>query len=251
MSRLWPPYGALYNAYRYPDGSHPTYLHGVTTHGVFSEGPFKSVHAAPADVVVGPVCPNEGNLETANYLTKLVTTAPHLAGRAVSKSELWLLQLEKLVINMIINPLTAILRVRNGELFSDPQDVISKLMDVLLDETSHVLQALVQHESSKEILHDSTMNTEDLTRRLSTQNLRQMLHRVGDKVKHNKSSMFQDVEAGKQTEIKEFNGWLVETAESLDEALDVRCHKILIDLVQQGVTLDKADLGKRLLYEKQ
>lgn len=251
MNMLWPPHGAIYNAHRYPGGAHPNCLHGVTMHGVFSEGTFKSVHAAPADVVVGPVCHSNKHSEAAAYLTRLVTTAPHLAGRAVSRPELWILQLEKLVVNMVINPLTAVLRVRNGELFADPEGDTIKIMDTLLKETSNVLQALVQHESSKEILQGGNMAPGALIQRLSTPNLREMLHRVGEKVKYNKSSMFQDVEAGKQTEIKDFNGWLVDTANFLNQDLDVRTHKILIDLIQRGVRLDKAELSRQLLLDEQ
>lgn len=247
MNRLWPPHGAVYNSHRYPGGNHPNFLHGVTMHGVFSEGPFKSVHAAPAEVVIGPVLSNGKHANAAEYLTKLVTTAPHLAGRAVSASELWILQLEKLVLNAIINPLTAVLRVRNGELFADQDGEVARVMDQLVKETSAILQALVQHESSRGILQHSNIPGDDLTRRLSVPTLRDMLWRFGEKVKFNKSSMFQDVEAGKQTEIREFNGWLVETAELLDQALDVSSHKLLIELVERGMRLDKAELGCRLL----
>lgn len=247
INRLWPPQGAVYTAHRYPGGNHPNFLHGVTMHGVFSEGPFKSVHAALADVVVGPVLPSEKHTAAAAYLTRLVTTAPYLAGRAVSGSELWILQLEKLVVNVIVNPLTAILRVRNGELFTESDGEVVKVMDQLLRETSGVLQALVQHDSARGILQDSEMPIDDLTRRLSTSTLRDMLWRLGEKVKFNKSSMLQDVEAGKQTEIREFNGWLVETAGLLDPGLDVRSHKLLMELVGRGTRLDKAELGRRLL----
>ncbi|ROW12416.1 hypothetical protein VMCG_00220 [Cytospora schulzeri] len=246
VNRLWPPYGEVYNTHRYPGDTHPNWLHGVTMHGVFSEGPFRSVHAAPADVVIGPVCPNQKPLEEPNYLTEIITKAPHLAGRAVSRSQLWILQLEKLVINMIINPLTAVLRVKNGELFAHQDDDVAKVMDVLLKETSEVLQALLRHESSIEILHKDEVPQEALVHRFSVPNLRQMLYRVGEKVKHNKSSMFQDMESGKQTEIREFNGWLVETAKSLDQSLDVSTHTVLIDLVEQRVKLDKSELRRRL-----
>lgn len=251
MNRLWPPHGAAYNTHRWPDGHHPNFLHGVTMHGVYSEGTFKSVHAAPADVVIGPVCPSQTHAERSSYLTKLVTTAPHLAGRAVSRSELWILQLEKLVMNMIINPLTAVLRVRNGELFADSNGETIRVMDELLTETSDVLRALVQHESSQDILAGNQIPSEALIHRLSAPKLRKMLHGFGEKVKFNKSSMFQDVEAGKPTEIREFNGWLVETAEFLNQGLDVSLHKTLIDLVEQGAKLDKAELGRRLLQRGQ
>lgn len=251
VNRLWPPYGATYIAHRYPGGTHPNFLHAVTMHGVFSDGMFKSVHAAPADVVIGPVCPSDRQPGSAGHLATLITEAPHLAARAVSKPELWILQLEKLVINMVINPLTAVLRVRNGELFADLNGVAIKVMDTLLEETSSVLQALVRHESSREILEGGNISMDELTRRLSAPELRPMLHRVGEKVKHNKSSMFQDVEAGKQTEIRDLNGWLVETARFLSQGLDVRSHKILINLVEQGVKLDEHELGKCLLHDKQ
>lgn len=244
MNKLWPPYGDLYSGHRWPGANHPNFLHGVTMHGVFSEGPFTSVHAAPADVVIGPVHPNQ---TPSVYLTKLITTAPHLAGRAVSRSELWVLQLEKLVINVIINPLTAILRVRNGALFEDPKGEMDQVMDKLLRQTSNVFQALVKHPSSQAIFSNSELSQNDMLQRLSTSSLREMLYRVGAKVKQNKSSMFQDVETGRQTEIQDLNGWLIETAQLLDQDLDVDCHKTLVDLVEQGVRLDQAALATRLL----
>lgn len=247
MNRLWPPYGEAYNAHRYPGSSHPNWLHGVTMHGVYSEGSFSSVHASPADVVIGSVCPNQEQLEKSLYLTELITKAPHLSGRAVSRTQLWILQLEKLVVNMVINPLTAVLRVRNGELFADTNGEVAKVINVLLKEISDVLQALLRHESSLDIIQDDEVPQEGLVQRFSVPNLRQMLYRAGDKVRNNRSSMFQDVESGKRTEIREFNGWLVETAKSLDQSLDVSSHSTLIDLVERGVKLDKAELSKRLL----
>lgn len=247
VNRLWPPHGQAYNDHRYSGGQHPNWLHGVTMHGVYSEGAFKSVHAAPADITIGPVCSSEKHPEKAAYLIDLITKAPHLAARAVSKPQLWILQLEKLVINAIINPLSAILRVKNGDLFADKDGEVVKVMDALLNETSNVLQALMRHESSTQILRGDEASEDALTQRLAAPRLREMLHQVGEKVKHNKSSMFQDVEAGKQTEIGEFNGWLVETAEMLDQGLDVSSHKIVIGLVEQRVKLDKAELGRHVL----
>ncbi|KAI3395160.1 hypothetical protein diail_1712 [Diaporthe ilicicola] len=250
VNRLWPPHGTAYNDHRYPSGEHPNWLHGVTMHGVYSEGTFKSVHAAPADITIGPVCSSQKNPKSASYLTEMITKAPHLAARAVSKPQLWILQLEKLVINMIINPLSAILRVKNGELFADKDSDVVKVMDALVSESSNVLQALVRHDSSTQILQGDEVSGEALIQRLSATRLRELLHQVGEKVKHNKSSMFQDIEAGKQTEIGEFNGWLVETAELLDQGLDVSSHKILIDLVEQKVKLNKDELGRRVLLRR-
>lgn len=273
MSRLWPPHGPAYCAWRWPDGNHPTFLHGITKHGVYTEGPFKSVHAALADVVIGTVCQgiqhnqrdavNDDN--GASRLTRLIVAAPHLAGRAASRQELWVLQLEKLVINAIINPLTALLRVRNGGLFAfaaqppiENKKIMAKVIDKLLAEISTVLQALVQHESSREILvppHNSPFSSslpqiQALVDRFSVPKLREMLYTIGAKVQLNKSSMLQDVEAGKPTEIREFNGWLVDTAAAVlgEEASmqQLTGHQKLIELVEKGIILDEQALGKLL-----
>ncbi|KAJ9134453.1 6-phosphogluconate dehydrogenase C-terminal domain-like protein [Pleurostoma richardsiae] len=254
VSRLWPPQGTVYSEARYVAGRCPSWLLGVTMHGVYSLGPFRSVFASPADVVVGPVAlSEEAEHGPGNYLTEQVLAAPYLAGRAVPRAQVWMMQLEKLVINSVINPLTAVLRCRNGVLFADPSGEAARVMDMLLEETSRVLQSLVRDESTQEILRSdptaeigttTTVHQQDLLDRLSIQKLRAMLHQVGDKVKDNYSSMYQDATAGKDTEIREFNGWLVETAKYLDSGLDVTCHKTLIDLVEKGVVLEPSDLGR-------
>ncbi|RSL50552.1 hypothetical protein CEP53_008751 [Fusarium sp. AF-6] len=265
MSKLWPPHGPAYANHRFAPGDAPNFLACVTTHGVISQGPFRSLHASQADVTVGSVLPNESSSGQSAYLMKQMLQAPHLNARSVSRGELWVLQLEKLVVNAIINPLTAILRCKNGDLFTEPDGVIAGIIDQLLSEASHVLQLLVAHESSAEIIgqlsnQDETAATQGDTRlvdlspgslheRFSQPHLREMVYRVGHKVKDNISSMLQDVRSGRSTEIRDFNGWLVETAAFLDGSLDVAGHAAMVDLVEEeegGQTLDVDRLGARL-----
>ncbi|KAH8910313.1 6-phosphogluconate dehydrogenase C-terminal domain-like protein [Coniochaeta sp. PMI_546] len=256
MNKLWPPFGDEYHSKRYPSGDHPNWIVCVTTHGVTSLGTFKSLHASPADVAMGPVCLNNRNVLGAEYLMGQIVSAPYLDARKVTTSDLWVLQLEKLVVNCIINPLTAVLRCKNGVLFSNPQGPVIQIMDLLVMEASSVLRALVKDNSSEGILlgkHDDPVpdarqtlkvKQAELLDRFSAPRLRAMLHSVGEKVKDNRSSMFQDVTAGKQTEIREFNGWLVDTAGYLGGGLDVSSHKALIALVEEGVILEESQLGK-------
>ncbi|OIW34106.1 6-phosphogluconate dehydrogenase C-terminal domain-like protein [Coniochaeta ligniaria NRRL 30616] len=256
MNKLWPPFSVEYHNKRYPSGNHPNWIVCVTTHGVTSLGTFKSLHASPADVAMGTVCLNSHNALGAEYLMGQIMSAPYLDARKVSSSDLWVLQLEKLVVNCVINPLTAVLRCKNGVLFSNPHGLVVQVMDLLVKEASGVLQALVRDDSSRVILlgehEDPTSDTEqvlkvkqsELLDRFSAPRLRSMLHSVGQKVKDNKSSMLQDVVAGKQTEIREFNGWLVDTAGYLGGGLDVSSHEALIALVEEGVILDESQLGK-------
>lgn len=255
MNKLWPPIGVEYHKKRYPSGNHPNWLVCVTTHGVTSLGTFKSLHASPADVAMGPVCLNHQHAVAAEYLTNQIVATPYLEARRVSRSTLWVLQLEKLVVNSVINPLTAVLRCKNGVLFSNPHGPIIRVMDLLIEEASGVLQALVRDGSSREMLigedEDPVTDVQEaieakqaaLLDRFSAPRIRVMVNSVGEKAKDNRSSMLQDVTAGKQTEIREFNGWLVETAGHLGRRLNVPSHNILLALVEEGVVMDAERLG--------
>ncbi|KAM0428269.1 hypothetical protein ACHAPT_007170 [Fusarium lateritium] len=261
MSKLWPPHGPTYANHRFAGGDAPNFLACVTTHGVTSQGPFRSLHASQADVTVGSVLPNETSSGQSAYLMKQLLQAPYLNARSVSKGELWILQLEKLVVNAIINPLTAILGCKNGALFTEPDGIVASIIDQLLSEASRVLQLLIAHESSAEVIgqpsnQDDAATTQPETRpdlspsslhqRFSQPHLRDMVYRVGHKVKDNTSSMLQDVRTGRSTEIRDFNGWLVETAAFLDKSLDVAGHREMVNLVEAGETLDVDRLGARL-----
>ena len=266
MNKMWPPHGITYNNHRYQRDNHPNWIVCVTTHGVTSLGTFQSLHASLADVAMGPVLLNRSSAQLADYLVSRLAAAPHLDARSVSRSDLWVLQLEKLVVNCVINPLTAVLRCKNGVLFARSDGPIVRAMDALLEEAGGILRSLAQHESTREILSGGgeEMNScewdaprelesrrRDLLERFSTPRLRAMLYSVGERVKENTSSMLQDVEAGKSTEIGDFNGWLVENAGFLGGRLSVENHKTLIRLVKSNAVLEEAQLGEYFSYSTQ
>ncbi|CAK7241671.1 MAG: 2-dehydropantoate 2-reductase (Ketopantoate reductase) (KPA reductase) (KPR) [Sporothrix thermara] len=314
MNKLWPPYGALYDTARYSSSSSsssslleskethpPMWLACVVTHGVYSVGPFASVHASPADVVLGAVGEDVHNGNEAGYLVQQILASSQLNARWAARHELWVLQLEKLVVNAVINPLTAILRCKNGALFEAGNDggggggggggghgddnvkekgtqatshnaILSPVIDRLLAEASAVLRALAQHEiergslfrkasSSSSTITDTTDTTDTtetaaaaaartLADRLSFDSLRAMVYRVGELVKDNSSSMLQDAQAGKTTEVREFNGWIVDMARYLasvsatdGKTVDVAAHQLMVDLVEKAVPLTQEELG--------
>ncbi|CAK7234186.1 2-dehydropantoate 2-reductase (Ketopantoate reductase) (KPA reductase) (KPR) [Sporothrix bragantina] len=263
MNKLWPPYGALYNEARYSVSDQslqtrpPLWLACIVTHGVYSVGPFASVHASPADVVLGAVDGNNTKDGNDAYLVRQILAASQLKARWAPRNELWVLQLEKLVVNAVINPLTAILRCKNGALFvpdDTPNAVLPRVIDQLLQEASAVLRALAQHEiKTGNVFKDlsSTEAASALAKRLSFDSLRAMVYRVGELVKNNSSSMFQDAQAGKKTEVGEFNGWIVDMARYLEsvgatdgESVNVKTHQIMVDLVEKAVLLTKEELAE-------
>ncbi len=155
INKMWPPYGLSYNANRYSPHGHPNWLACVTTHGVYSLGPFASVHASRAGVSVGSVLLNPATPGASDFLVSQLAASPDLCAQKVSRSALWVLQLEKLVVNSVINPLTAVLRCKNGQIFGTAGGALDQVINLLLEEASEVLQALIRDRSVSEIVQGS------------------------------------------------------------------------------------------------
>jgi 2-dehydropantoate 2-reductase len=142
---------------------------GITTTGATLLGPGlvkiggEGVISLEQNQALGPL---EAALRSSNFNLQIVDDA---------RSLVW----GKLVINAAINPLTALLRIPNGELLSRP--LARKVMSALARETAEVAKA--------EHVHLPFSNpvdaAEDVARKTAT----------------NMSSMFQDVRRGAKTEI--------------------------------------------------
>jgi 2-dehydropantoate 2-reductase len=260
MSKLWPPYGPTYASHRYTPENRPNFLSCVVTHGLFSQGPFSSFHASVAGLSIGPVLVDPETAGLTNYLTHQILAAPHLNAVAVSQADLWVRQLEKVVVNSVINPLTAILRVKNGSLFFNPPPGLDIVIDRLLEEASQVLQALISHSLSDSILDSSqgahrgsketSVTRLELMQRFEKPQLAHMLRQVGLAVKDNRSSMLQDVEAGRSTEIRDFNGWFTDMAAFLDMGSKTPIHSRLMHLIENNATMGPEELCKNLLTQR-
>ena len=154
---------------------------GVTTTGATLLGPGQvkaggegllSIERNPS---LGPL---EEALKTANFNIQIVDDVHSL---------IW----GKLVINSAINPLTALLRVPNGELLERPS--ARELMRTLAQETAQVARA----ENIDLPFLDPAAAAEDVARRTAT----------------NRSSMLQDVQRGAITEIDAICGTIVQIAQ--------------------------------------
>ncbi|KAF5614757.1 2-dehydropantoate 2-reductase [Fusarium sp. NRRL 52700] len=268
VCKLWPPHGPLYISHRYPSGDTPTFSACVVSHGVASAGPFLSIHAAPADAYIGPVfwasdpeLPEKQPLD--DFFIRHIATTPLVNTKEVSSGEIWLLQLEKLVMNAAINPLTALLRCKTGELFTsyDSDDPLTRVIDKLLWQASAVIQGLIDHDTSHSVITSYAEQTRSgcnlpqsvpkvrrkLMERFSQPILKRKLYSFGLKIFEHRSSMLQDMEAGRKTEIRDFNGWIVDMGCFLGTDLDVSVHRGLIGLVERYESLDKLELGRALL----
>jgi len=111
----------------------------------------------------------------------------------------------KNVINSVVNPITAILKVRNGAIVE-----IDELWDLalrILREGENVLSAMGFYVELEETLRDVIIKTA-----------------------RNRSSMLQDIERGKRTEIDFINGAIIRKADEL--GIEVPYNRTLISLVK-------------------
>ncbi len=139
--------------------------------------------------------PLEAGLRSAGFNVQVVEDAQSL---------IW----GKLVVNAAINPLTALLRVPNGELLARP--AARKLMGRLALEVS----AVASEEKIKLTFSDPVSVVEEVARKTSA----------------NQSSMLQDVLRGARTEIDAINGAVVRVAQK--HGVDVPINHVCWALVQ-------------------
>ncbi|KKA27722.1 hypothetical protein TD95_004630 [Thielaviopsis punctulata] len=251
MGRMWPPYGTQVMESRFGSlEKSPSWVAMVTKHGVTSLGLFRSRHASEADVAFGTVWDRPGS-DSTRYLAGLLVEAPKLEARELPRAELWVHQLEKLVINAVLNPMTAVLRVKNGDIFTDPEGPVGRVVDRLISEASEVVTALIRSDAGRDILGEKA-DDESLLKRFSHQCLREMIYDLGiNTVGENLSSMLQDVKTGKETEVQEFNGWLVETGQFLGLQNPLNTNKALIKLVEAAAVVTPDTIEEQLAAKSQ
>jgi len=222
----------------FPDPqTRPHYLAAITSHGVYSTAPFCAVHAGLADVTISRVTAQHpdfkgmgGREESASqsqYLIDHIVAASILNAKAVEPEELVLLQLEKLVANAMMNPLTVIFNCKNGELFN--REPIIKLMRELLAEVSEVILAM------QELQEDAVV-----PKRFSVEKLESVVLSLAERTAKNTSSMLQDAKAGRKTEIDYINGYVVRRGKEL--GIDVTNNERLVEMIKGGKVIVEGEI---------
>jgi 2-dehydropantoate 2-reductase len=112
----------------------------------------------------------------------------------------------KLIVNCAINPLSALLQVKNGDLLEDP--VAWEVVEQLVEEAVCVARAI---------------NID-----LGIEDPQLMVKKVAQETKENLSSMLQDILRGVPTEIDAINGAIICLAEI--HTVDVRVNKLVYSL---------------------
>ncbi len=172
---------------------------GVTTYGANLVGPGIVNYAGKGVVYAG----NDGYAsEEAKFVKRVLEKGFNCELVDDISFRIW----SKAIVNAAINPLTAICRVRNGKI-------------VEVEELWSIAKAVVKE--GVEVLKKIGLPETDFI---------EMVRDVATKTSKNRSSMLQDVENGKKTEIDFINGEIVRRAEEL--GLEAPTNKILLKLVK-------------------
>jgi len=130
-------------------------------------------------------------------------------------------QLEKLVVNAMINPLTVIFDCRNGELFT--RSPITRVMRLLLGEAGMVISRLPE-------LREDVREEGGVEDRFSIEKLEGKVLDVAEKTAKNTSSMLQDFRAGRETEVGYINGYIVKRGKEM--GIDVRHNEKVVEMIR-------------------
>ncbi|KAK3293835.1 ketopantoate reductase PanE/ApbA C terminal-domain-containing protein [Chaetomium fimeti] len=189
----------------FPDPeTRPTYWAGICSAGVYSTSPFSIVHAGYGPLMMGVVgiqstrdSPHAGE----DYMASQFLKTGLLQTTLLSPEQIVHAQLKKLVINAIINPLTACFNCKNGQVFEG--DERQTLYRNLLQEAGAIVRDLLPQPNSlrETVFSDQALST--------------LVEEVAEKTANNTSSMLQDVQAGRRTEINYINGYLVSQGKRL------------------------------------
>jgi 2-dehydropantoate 2-reductase len=206
----------------FPDpDTRPTYWAGICNAGVYRQSPFHIVHAGRGHLkfgVVGPrptddYDPDPRKTQLGNPMVAQLLSSRLLEPYLLSPERTTQAQLLKLVINSVINPLTAAFHRKNGALLDLSYEPI---MQFLVKEAGAIVRALLPDMPAKDVYSDMVLNRAVLE--------------VAKLTAQNTSSMLQDVQAGRPTEIDYINGYFVAQGKKL--GLPWKYHAEMVERVK-------------------
>jgi 2-dehydropantoate 2-reductase len=260
----------LEDVFRNPE-QRPHFIVAVNDHGAWNKDYFHTVHAGVGAITFGivsdprgrdfetPVAytdvpsqeqlqsldnimlPNEGDDSPYRSLRNTVAALSNLSGlntawKPISHVETAMKR--KLVVNSVVNPLTALLGCRNGELLETAE--ARKILNRICFEAAQAFGMQAQEEGSdKEKRVKVRMGLSRVSPGLTARALEEECVRVIKVTAGNISSMLSDVRSGSYTEIDYMNGYLIGLGRSF--GLPMTTTTTLLNLVKlrTAIPLDR------------
>ncbi|KAA8916468.1 hypothetical protein TRICI_001331 [Trichomonascus ciferrii] len=177
---------------------------GVKPDAMESPFPTDAEEAAKADYATDPpqdpatTYPHPGDIPH-----ELLRCGPLLNTEVLPYPEFLLAQYDKLIVNACVNPLTAILGCKNKELLENP--AAENMIKAVVQECSKILRLHAEEKFNPDTMYLVSTS-------LDPKRLIGMVREVVSINGENTTSMLADVNAGRETELKYINDFLVDIA---------------------------------------
>lgn len=161
------------------EGGHPV-LGAVSNNGATLRDTGEVFHAGLGEVILGPFTPDTPPAAADELAAALLEVGFPARTTDDIRKALW----DKVILNAAVNPVTALLGLRTGRLHDDPgrRKIVARLV-----EEACAVAAAEGVDCSPEEVHET-------------------IRRVAAATPENRSSMLQDLERGRRTEIEAING---------------------------------------------
>jgi 2-dehydropantoate 2-reductase len=258
----------------------PHFILASNTHGAWLKGSRNVVHAGIGQIQFGVVPDPRGRqFETASLDDSIPTSEPKLrlddiahpsgdpfrrykslrdtvatlCSLEVELNTSWkpithiqLAMRQKLVVNAVINPLTAIMGCRNGDIFTTAASY--QIMQQVCQEAADVYAAQIQAERriwldawSKKSASTTDPPMERIPDALTGPSLEVECLRVAELTKGNVSSMLSDIRKGKGTEIDFLNGYLLNLGSTYNVPMPATATLLNLVKMRTAIPLEQAD----------
>ncbi|KAG1828085.1 ketopantoate reductase PanE/ApbA C terminal-domain-containing protein [Suillus variegatus] len=257
--------------FRNPE-SRPHFILASNTHGAWLKSAFHVVHAGIGDITFGIVPdsrkrdfeaamadesklvyerslgldditrPDDPSFDQYRSLRHTVAVLQSLDALGCKWSPIADVQLamrRKLVVNAIVNPLTAVLGCRNGGLFKD--DSSQNMMRSVCEEAATAFRAQIEADTQSWLdslppsVDKSQVPVGRVPKELGADALEREVLRVTHVTRGNMSSMLSDVRKNNPTEIDFLNGYLVRLGEQYNIPMPV--NRALVQLVKMRCSI--------------
>ena len=178
-------------------------LGAVINHGATFIGPGEVFHAGSSTISIGPFADTNAD-DAGSIATALAEVGLPAAAVTDIRERIW----AKAILNAAVNPLSALLRKKTGELI-DSEPIVEAMRQVV-DESVAIAAACGIDLQVTDILDT--------------------IHAVAEATRDNKSSMYQDVEMGRRTEIEAINGTLI--ARAKEHGLACPANELLANMIR-------------------
>lgn len=214
------------------ESNRPNILQAISTHGAYKTAPNVIHHVGQGKLTIAQIPrkldiqkPESKESELPEFI-KLLLQTEELNARYLPYNTFLLVQMEKLIVNACINPLTAILDCFNGDLLYGTK--IVPIMKRVINEAVQVFKA--EYKILQNIPETNSFLNDD--RLLNT------VFEICKSTSQNSSSMREDVKSLNNTEIDWINGYIVGLG--YQHKIPTPTNKMISSMVKNKLSIDRS-----------